>query len=125
MSAEDAGRAFDRFHRAGPAAPENHDQDGNDADDPSAHGTGAVGWSAPDSTGGDSGQPRAATALHAPRRERHSGGHAKAERSSGSGLGLSIVQAIANAHGGHATLESWPGRGTRVRVWLPVRIVAS
>jgi two-component system OmpR family sensor kinase len=37
----------------------------------------------------------------------------------GSGLGLSIVQAIARAHGGRATLESWPGRGTRVRVWLP------
>jgi signal transduction histidine kinase len=44
-------------------------------------------------------------------------------RHSGSGLGLSIVQAIANAHGGRATLESWPGRGTKVRVWLPVRIV--
>jgi signal transduction histidine kinase len=44
-----------------------------------------------------------------------------AERSGGSGLGLSIVQAIALAHGGRATLESWPGRGTKVRVWLPVR----
>ncbi len=43
------------------------------------------------------------------------------ERSGGSGLGLSIVQAIARAHGGRATLESWPGRGTKVRVWLPVR----
>jgi signal transduction histidine kinase len=39
----------------------------------------------------------------------------------GSGLGLSIVQAIARAHGGQATLESWPGRGTRVRIWLPTR----
>ncbi len=38
----------------------------------------------------------------------------------GSGLGLSIVQAIAAAHGGQAQLESWPGDGTRVRVWLPV-----
>jgi two-component system OmpR family sensor kinase len=37
----------------------------------------------------------------------------------GSGLGLSIVQAIAVAHGGQATLESWPGQGTRVRIWLP------
>jgi two-component system, OmpR family, sensor kinase len=37
----------------------------------------------------------------------------------GSGLGLAIVQAIAMAHGGQATLESWPGKGTRVRVWLP------
>jgi signal transduction histidine kinase len=40
---------------------------------------------------------------------------------SGSGLGLSIVQAIATAHGGQATLESWQGHGTRVRVWLPTR----
>ena len=47
----------------------------------------------------------------------------RAERTSGSGLGLSIVQAIANAHGGRATLESWLGHGTKVRVWLPVRIV--
>jgi signal transduction histidine kinase len=39
--------------------------------------------------------------------------------SGGSGLGLSIVQAIAQAHGGRAVLESWPGRGTRVRVMLP------
>jgi signal transduction histidine kinase len=52
-------------------------------------------------------------------------GHAEepsADRSGGgSGLGLSIVQAIAVAHGGHATLESWPGQGTRVRVWLPTQ----
>ncbi|MGH3404286.1 MAG: sensor histidine kinase, partial [Streptosporangiaceae bacterium] len=41
-----------------------------------------------------------------------------------SGLGLSIVQAIARAHGGRATLESWPGRGTKVRVWLPARTTA-
>jgi signal transduction histidine kinase len=39
----------------------------------------------------------------------------------GSGLGLSIVQAIATAHGGQATLESWEGHGTRVRIWLPSR----
>jgi two-component system OmpR family sensor kinase len=39
----------------------------------------------------------------------------------GSGLGLSIVQAIAVAHGGRSTLESAPGRGTRVSIWLPQR----
>jgi signal transduction histidine kinase len=50
-------------------------------------------------------------------------GRAEAGRTGGSGLGLSIVQAIATAHGGQATLESKPGRGTKVRVWLPVRIV--
>jgi signal transduction histidine kinase len=54
---------------------------------------------------------------------RSPGGSGRAERTSGSGLGLSIVQAIANAHGGRATLESVPGQGTKVRVWLPVRIV--
>jgi len=56
-------------------------------------------------------------------RHRGPGGPSRAERTSGSGLGLSIVQAIANAHGGRATLESLPGQGTKVRVWLPVRIV--
>jgi signal transduction histidine kinase len=38
-----------------------------------------------------------------------------------SGLGLSIVQAIAAAHGGHAELASAPGRGTTVRAWIPVK----
>jgi signal transduction histidine kinase len=37
----------------------------------------------------------------------------------GSGLGLSIVQAIAAAHGGHAMLKSAPGIGTSVQVWIP------
>jgi two-component system, OmpR family, sensor kinase len=41
---------------------------------------------------------------------------------SGSGLGLAIVQAIARAHGGEAALDSMPGHGTRVRVWLPIRL---
>jgi two-component system, OmpR family, sensor kinase len=75
MPAEDAARAFDRFHRA---------------TDPS----------------NGSGEERAAS---------NGGG-------GGSGLGLSIVQAIARAHGGQATLESWPGHGTRVRIWLPTRV---
>ena len=43
---------------------------------------------------------------------------------SGSGLGLSIVQAIAAAHNGHADLVSAPGHGTRVRIWLPTRAAA-
>jgi signal transduction histidine kinase len=38
-----------------------------------------------------------------------------------SGLGLSIVQAIAAAHGGRAELASAPGQGTTVRAWIPVR----
>ncbi|HEY1626161.1 MAG TPA: HAMP domain-containing sensor histidine kinase [Streptosporangiaceae bacterium] len=40
---------------------------------------------------------------------------------SGSGLGLSIVQAIAAAHGGHAMLRSGTGVGTTVQVWIPFR----
>ena len=42
--------------------------------------------------------------------------------SGGNGLGLAIVAAIAQAHGGQATLESEPGQGTRVRVWLPATV---
>jgi signal transduction histidine kinase len=36
-----------------------------------------------------------------------------------SGLGLSIVQAIATAHGGYANLTSAPRGGTTVRLWIP------
>ncbi len=50
-------------------------------------------------------------------------GRAAGGSGGGSGLGLSIVQAIATAHGGRATLESRPGQGTRVRLWLPVRTI--
>ncbi len=38
----------------------------------------------------------------------------------GSGLGLSIVAAIAAAHGGYARLASAPGAGTTVHLWIPV-----
>jgi two-component system OmpR family sensor kinase len=76
MSAGDAARAFDRFHRG-------------------AHGDDAR-------TGDLSGPPDGAEAA-------------------GSGLGLSIVHAIAAAHGGHAQLWSEPGAGTTVRVWIPSR----
>jgi signal transduction histidine kinase len=43
----------------------------------------------------------------------------------GSGLGLSICRRIVNQHGGSIELESEPGRGTLVRVRLPVRRVAA
>jgi two-component system, OmpR family, sensor kinase len=48
------------------------------------------------------------------------GGH-NGDSGHGSGLGLSIVQAIAVAHGGHAMLRSAPGAGTSVQLWIPFR----
>ena len=48
------------------------------------------------------------------------GGH-NGKDAHGSGLGLSIVQAIAVAHGGHAMLKSAAGVGTSVQVWIPSR----
>ena len=52
-------------------------------------------------------------------------GNRDSAESGGSGLGLAIVAAIAQAHGGQATLESAPGHGTRVRVWLPATAPAT
>jgi signal transduction histidine kinase len=46
-----------------------------------------------------------------PSRTRHTGGV---------GLGLALSKQIVQAHGGRITLESEPGVGTTVRVWLPV-----
>src|SRR5262249_38160049 len=38
---------------------------------------------------------------------------------SGTGLGMSIVKKIVDLHGGDISVDSIPGRGTRVRVALP------
>ncbi len=38
----------------------------------------------------------------------------------GSGLGLSMVHGLAAQSGGHLAIESRPGRGTTVALWLPV-----
>jgi signal transduction histidine kinase len=42
----------------------------------------------------------------------------------GTGLGLAIVRKIVDAHDGSIDLETVPGRGTRIRVTLPVKAVA-
>jgi len=39
----------------------------------------------------------------------------------GAGLGLSIVKSLAELHGGTVSLDSAPGRGTRVTVLLPLK----
>lgn len=52
--------------------------------------------------------------------ERFARGSAGGKRSDGAGLGLSIVAAIAGAHGGHVTLEDPPTGGARFIVSIPV-----
>ncbi len=42
----------------------------------------------------------------------------------GTGLGLSMVQGLAGQSGGGMEIQSWPGRGTHVTLWLPVGEVA-
>ena len=50
---------------------------------------------------------------------------ARARGTGGVGLGLAIVQSIARLHGGKAAAESEPGRGTTVRLILPLEIPSS
>jgi signal transduction histidine kinase len=38
----------------------------------------------------------------------------------GSGLGLTLVKHIAEAHGGRVTVESKPGKGSTFVIYLPV-----
>ena len=43
----------------------------------------------------------------------------RARSSGGAGLGLSIVAAITQAHGGRAEVQTAPGAGATFRIWLP------
>lgn len=43
----------------------------------------------------------------------------RARESGGAGLGLAIVAAITEAHGGHAEVQTAPGEGATFRIWLP------
>ncbi len=47
-----------------------------------------------------------------------------ARRHEGAGLGLSFAQKLVELHGGTLTIESTPGEGTSVQVWLPVAEMA-
>jgi two-component system cell cycle sensor histidine kinase PleC len=47
------------------------------------------------------------------------GKHDIALAEKGTGLGLAIVKGLAEAHGGQVSLESQPGRGTKVSVFMP------
>jgi two-component system, OmpR family, sensor kinase len=95
MAAAAAARAFDRFYRG--------------AERPAGEPRPGQADSGTDSARGITGDGTA---------------NGEGDASGGSGLGLAIVAAIAQAHGGQATLESAPGYGTRVRVWLPTAATA-
>lgn len=55
--------------------------------------------------------------------ERFSRGSAGGQRTEGAGLGLSIVSAIAAAHGGRVELDSTPGRGATFTIVIPAVII--
>jgi two-component system OmpR family sensor kinase len=51
----------------------------------------------------------------------HRGDPSRSRTSGGVGLGLAIVSAVAEAHGGDVSADSEPGRGSTFRITLPLR----
>ncbi len=52
-------------------------------------------------------------------------GRSETQGRRGSGVGLTLVRHIAEAHGGRVTVESAPGAGSRFTLWLPVHSAAT
>jgi two-component system sensor histidine kinase BaeS len=67
----------------------------------------------------DSGPGIASADLHHVFERFYRGEKTRAREEGGSGLGLSIVQALARAQGGDVAIQSSEGMGTTVTVWLP------
>ena len=40
----------------------------------------------------------------------------------GTGLGLAVVQGIIKEHGGRIAVESQPGQGTKMTLYLPITV---
>ncbi len=55
----------------------------------------------------------------------HRSAQSEVQEKSGSGLGLSLVKEIVEVHGGKVSVTSEVGKGSRFRIWLPVREVGS
>ena len=49
----------------------------------------------------------------------------RARSTGGSGLGLSIVKTVIDAHDGRISLRNMPGKGLEVTISLPRRIIAA
>jgi len=42
-------------------------------------------------------------------------------KANGTGLGMAIARSVVDRHGGRLAVDSEPGRGTRIRIELPLR----
>jgi signal transduction histidine kinase len=46
-------------------------------------------------------------------------GRSETQGRRGSGVGLALVRHVAQAHGGHISVDSAPSEGSRFTLWLP------